>query len=48
LCEAQDWDFVIGGTTPYEDLSYRRKEDSRTFQNKIVFGLKNGLSCPPG
>ena len=48
IVEAQDWDFVIGGTTPYEDLSYRRKEDSRTFQNKIVFGLKNGLSLPAG
>src|ERR1700757_1949258 len=31
IVETQNWDFVIGGTTPYEDLSYRRKEDSRTF-----------------
>jgi len=48
IVEAQDWDFVIGGSTPYEDLSYRRKEDSRAFQNKIVVGLKNGLSLPAG
>jgi len=48
IVEAQNWDFVIGGSTPYEDLSYRRKEDSRTFQNKIVVGLKNGLSLPAG
>jgi len=48
IVEAQKWDVILGGTTPYEDLSYRRKEDSRTFQNKIVLGLKNGLSLPAG
>src|SRR5579859_5368212 len=48
IVEAQNWDVVIGGTTPYEDLSYRRKEDSRAFHIKIVFGLKNGLSLPAG
>ena len=48
IVEAQNWDFIIGGSTPYEDLSYRRKEDSRAFQNKIVVGLKNGLSLPAG
>jgi NTE family protein len=48
IVEAQNWDVIIGGTTPYEDLSYRRKEDSRAFQNKIVLGLKNGLSLPAG
>src|SRR6266480_4725978 len=35
IVEAQNWDFIISGSTPYEDLSYRRKEDSRAFQNKI-------------
>jgi NTE family protein len=48
LVEAQDWDIVIGGATPYEDLSYRRKEDNRAYPNKIVLGLKNGLSLPAG
>ncbi|HLK04132.1 MAG TPA: patatin-like phospholipase family protein [Candidatus Acidoferrum sp.] len=48
IVEAQNWDVIIGGATPYEDLSYRRKEDSRAFQNKIVLGLKNGLSLPAG
>lgn len=48
LVEAQDWDIIIGGATPYEDLSYRRKEDNRAYPNKIVFGLKNGLSLPAG
>jgi NTE family protein len=37
----QDWDTIIGGRTPYEDLSYRRKEDLRAFQNPIVLGLKH-------
>jgi NTE family protein len=48
LVEAQNWDIVIGGATPYEDLSYRRKEDNRAYPNKIIFGLKNGLSLPAG
>lgn len=48
IVEAQDWDIIIGGATPYEDLSFRRKEDSRDYPNKIVFGLKNGLSLPAG
>src|SRR5215475_10678345 len=48
IVEAQNWDVIIGGATPYEDLSYRRKEDSRQFQNKIVVGLKKGLSLPAG
>ena len=37
----QDWDSIIGGRTPYEDLSYRRKEDLRAFQNPIVLGLRH-------
>ncbi len=37
----QDWETIIGGQTPYEDLSYRRKEDQRAFQNSIVLGLKH-------
>src|SRR5215813_4369273 len=46
--ESQNWDIIIGGATPYEDLSFRRKEDSRAFQNKISLGLKKGLSLPAG
>jgi NTE family protein len=36
----QDWAEVIAGETHYEDLSFRRKEDQRAFQNSIVLGLK--------
>ena len=48
LVQAQDWDLIIGGKTPYEDLSFRRKEDARRFQNSIRLGLKHGLSAPAG
>src|SRR5258708_2930106 len=44
----QDWNTIIGGRTPYEDLSYRRKEDMRAFQNPIVLGLKHHLSVASG
>src|SRR2546429_8090547 len=26
IVEHQDWDLIIGGKVPYQDLSYRRKE----------------------
>jgi NTE family protein len=48
LVSAQNWDIIIGGKTPYEDLSYRRREDQRAFQNSIVVGLKHGLTLPAG
>ena len=45
----QDWETIIAGETPYEDLSYRRKEDLREFQNSIVLGLKHrALSVASG
>ena len=46
LVKEQNWDVIIGGQTPYRDLSYRRKEDERDFQNSLVLGLKHGLSAP--
>jgi NTE family protein len=48
LVSVQKWDVIIGGQTPYEDLSYRRREDERSFQNSLVVGLKRGLSLPAG
>jgi NTE family protein len=44
----QNWDVIIGGKTPYEDLSYRRKEDARDYPTYIQFGLKKGFSLPAG
>jgi len=48
LVERQNWDIIIGGQTPYEDLSYRRKEDARDYPTFIQLGLKKGLSLPAG
>jgi NTE family protein len=48
IVEQQNWDIIIGGQTPYEDLSYRRKEDARDYPTYIQFGLKKGLSLPAG
>ena len=43
-----DWPLLLGGGTPYQDLSFRRKEDARDVPNTLRIGLKNGLSLPPG
>src|SRR5437588_6242357 len=43
-----DWRKILGDRTPYEDLSYRRKEDQRAYPNSLIFGLRNGLSAPAG
>jgi len=43
-----DWDETLGGKTPFPDLAYRRKEDQRTFQNDLEFGLRKGVSLPSG
>lgn len=48
IVEAQNWDIIIGGNAPYQDLSFRRKEDYRAYPNKIVLGLKHGLALPAG
>jgi NTE family protein len=48
LIEGVDWNEVLGDATPYEDLSYRRKEDQRAFPNSLILGLKNGVSFPGG
>lgn len=43
-----DWPLVIGSGTPYEDLSFRRKEDVRAVQNNLVIGFKHGATLPSG
>jgi NTE family protein len=48
LVQAQSWDTIIGGEIPYEDLSFRRKEDLTAYPNSIHLGLKHGLSLPSG
>src|SRR5260221_885366 len=48
IVEHQDWDLIIGGKVPYQDLSYRRKEDARDYPTFIQFGLNRGSSLPAG
>jgi len=48
IVAAQHWDVIIGGQTPYKDLSYRRKEDFRDYPTFLQLGLKKGLSLPAG
>jgi NTE family protein len=42
------WNRVLGGSTPYRDLDFRRKEDRRKYQNAFEFGLKHGTQFPSG
>jgi len=48
LVKGMDWPLVIGGETPFEDLSFRRKEDSRAVQNDLVVGFKHRATLPSG
>src|SRR6266436_4900166 len=48
LVDAQNWDVILGGALPYEDLSFRRKEDQVAFPNSILLGLRRGLVLPGG
>ncbi|HMD42388.1 MAG TPA: patatin-like phospholipase family protein [Candidatus Acidoferrum sp.] len=48
IVKTANWPLLLGGGTPYEDLSFRRKEDARQVPNALVFGLKNGFNLPPG
>ena len=41
LIEGLDWRKILDDRTPYEDLSYRRKEDQRAYPNSLIFGLKH-------
>src|SRR5271156_6502106 len=48
LVKSMDWPLVIGGETPYQDLSFRRKEDARAIPNDLVVGFKHGATLPSG
>src|SRR5271169_1766002 len=42
------WDQVMAGQTPFDDLSFRRKEDARDYPNNMEFGLRKGVQFPEG
>jgi NTE family protein len=48
LIEGLDWRKILSDRTPYEDLSFRRKEDQQAYPNSLIFGLRGGLSLPAG
>jgi hypothetical protein len=43
-----DWNKILSSQPVYRDLSYRRKEDLRTFQNYLDFGLRKGFTAQSG
>ena len=43
-----NWEKVLQGSTPYKDLSYRRKQDAFEYPNRLEFGLRKGLQFPEG
>ena len=43
-----NWDEALAGQTPYQALSFRRKEDLRAYPNRLELGLRGGLSMPSG
>jgi NTE family protein len=48
VVKTADWPLLLRGETPYQDLSFRRKEDAREIPNAIQIGLKHGAALPPG
>jgi NTE family protein len=48
LIETLDWDEILRDRTPYEDLSFLRKQDQRAYPNSLVLGLRKGLYLPAG
>jgi len=48
LIERLDWDRILRDRTPYEDLSFLRKQDQRAYPNSLVLGLRKGLYLPAG
>ncbi|MGC1449153.1 MAG: patatin-like phospholipase family protein [Candidatus Sulfotelmatobacter sp.] len=48
LVKSINWDQVLRGQTPYDDLSFRRKQDAAEYPNHLEFGLRKGLQFPEG
>lgn len=48
LIKGINWDQVLAGQTPFQDLSFRRKEDAVEFPTGLEFGLRKGVHLPEG
>ncbi len=42
------WNTVLRGQVPFQNLTFRRKEDEFTYPASIEFGLKKGIQFPSG
>lgn len=42
------WNQVMSGQTPFDDLSFRRKQDARDYPSTLEFGARKGLQMPAG
>jgi NTE family protein len=48
LISGINWDNVIRGEIPFQDLTYRRKQDAVDYPNSLEFGLRHGVQFPEG
>jgi NTE family protein len=48
VVEGIQWNQVINGQIPFDNLSFRRKQDAREYPAKVELGLKKGLQFPSG
>lgn len=48
VVETVNWTQAINGQTPFDDLSFRRKQDAREYPSTLEFGLRKGLQVPAG
>jgi NTE family protein len=48
LVNGIDWDQVMSGQLPFEDLSFRRKQDARDYPTSLEFGVRKGVQLPEG
>src|SRR5277367_3272892 len=48
LVESINWNAVLRGQVPFQNLDFRRKQDSVVYPGSIEFGLKKGIQFPEG
>ncbi len=48
LMRETDWNAMFQPDSPFEDKTFRRKQDRRLYPSFLEFGLKHGFSMAPG
>ncbi len=48
LISSIQWDEVLQGKIPFQDLTFRRKQDAVDYPNSLEFGLRHGVQFPEG